>query len=285
MCLTSHRFRRFGLVCLDKPMSSSFKTRICAAVHAWRLRRHAAVVQQLSQALLQVKDPIPCFVVCYNNAAHVQQMVQQLNAKGLTPIIFDNASTCAVTREWLHRIHDKQAFVVHVGKNLRHKVGFLPGIYDRMPEVFAYTDPDLLFDGHLPSDFLLQLKSLTLEYRVFKAGCALTLDSAKLDPHLTIQKSKCGSMPFSAKYTVFDWESQFWRFPLQRSDALKVFAAPVDTTFAVYNKSQFKGSFMDGVRVAGAFAVIHLSWYPELNNMSAEEKARYASGNKSSTWV
>ena len=92
-------------------------------------------------------------------------------------------------------------------------------------------------------------------------------------------------MPFSAKYTVFDWESQFWRFPLQRSDALKVFAAPVDTTFAVYNKSQFKGSFMDGVRVAGAFAVIHLSWYPELNNMSAEEKALYASGNKSSTWV
>ncbi len=266
-------------------MASPFKTRICDAVHAWRSRRHAAVVQQLSQALLQVQDPIPCFVVCYNNAAHVQQMVQQLNAKGLTPIIFDNASTCVVTRELLQRIHGKEAWVVYVGKNLRHKVGFLPGIYDRMPEVFAYTDPDLWFDEHLPPDFLLQLKSLTQEYRVFKAGCALTLDSDQIDARLTIRKSKCGSMPFSAQYSVLDWERQFWKFPLQRNDALKVYAASVDTTFAVYNKSQFKGSFMEGVRVAGAFAVIHLPWYPALNNMSAEEKARYAAGNKSSTWV
>lgn len=263
----------------------SLRTWVCWKIFAFRSWKHRSVIEQLEAARAFVADPIPCFVVCYNNAAHVQQMVLQLNAKGLTPIIFDNASTCAVTRELLQRLHGNEAFVVYVGKNLRHKVGFLPGIYDRMPEVFAYTDPDLWFDDHLPPDFLLQLKSLTQEYQVFKAGCALTLDSAKLDTRLTIQKSKCGSMPFSAKYSVLDWESQFWKFPLQRSDALNVYAASVDTTFAVYNKSQFKGSFMEGVRVAGAFAVSHLPWYPELNNMSAEEKARYAAGNKSSTWV
>jgi hypothetical protein len=212
-------------------------------------------------------------------------MVEQLNAKGLTPIVFDNASTCPATKDLLKRIHRSQAYVIAVGKNARHKVGFLPGIYDQMPRLFAYTDPDLVFDSALPLAFLDQLASLTDEYQVFKAGCALTLDAHAIDEQLSIRKRKCGSMPFAAQYSVAEWEGQFWKFQLQRTDPLLVYAAPLDTTFAVYNKAQFKGAFMDAVRVAGPFAVVHVPWFPALNLMTPEEKRRYLMGNRSSTWM
>tara|TARA_B110000503_G_C7160466_1_gene419429 strand:+ start:2000 stop:2215 length:216 start_codon:yes stop_codon:yes gene_type:complete len=69
-----------------------------------------------------------------------------------------------------------------------------------------------------------------------------------------------GSRPYERAYSVFEWESQYWRFKLQRSDELKVYAAPLDTTFAVYNKGNYRGSFMDAVRIGGDYAVTHLPW-------------------------
>lgn len=66
---------------------------------------------------------------------------------------------------------------------------------------------------------------------------------------------------------------------------LKCYAAKIDTTFAVYRKSNFRYDFYDGVRVAGAFSAIHLPWFPELDIMTAEEKASYLDKNNiSATW-
>jgi iron-sulfur cluster assembly protein len=118
-------------------------------------------------------------------------MVDQLNSKNITPIIFDNKSDSPVARNFLKKIHLNRAYVIHVGKNLRHKVGFLPGIYEFMPEVFAYTDPDLLFDSELPDNFLEILKSLTVEYGVFKAGSALVIARDGIDTDLKIECEGC----------------------------------------------------------------------------------------------
>lgn len=241
--------------------------------------------KNIKQALSTINDPIPCFIVCYNNHSYVKRMVEQLNSKGLTPIILDNNSHSAVTRDFLSKIHMNGARVVYVGKNLRHKIGFLPGIYEWMPEVFAYTDPDLLFDAKLPTNFLNVLRDLTVEYSVFKAGMALSIIHEELDLDLAILKRYYSSIYLDEKLTVADWESQFWRFRLLRDDDLIIYAAAVDTTFAVYNKKNYHGSFMDAVRVAGNYSAIHVPWYPNLNNMTREEHAAFYTKNKSSTWV
>ena len=261
------------------------KVWLCQIVHSLRARRNKALGEQLRVALTFVNDEIPCFIVCYNNRSYVAGMVRQLNKFGLTPIVFDNASTCTDTNKLLDSIHLNSAYVLKIGKNLRHKVGFLPGIYEHMPNIFAYTDPDLKFDDKLPSTFLETLRDLTDQYAVFKAGLALEIKSDGICNNLIINFKKCRSIPFKANYSILEWEAVNWKFRLQRNDKLEVYAASVDTTFAVYNKGNYGGSFLDAVRVAGDFKVMHLPWYPELDTMGNYEKDKYLKGNKSSKWV
>ena len=261
------------------------KVWLCQIVHSLRARRNKALGEQLRVALTFVNDEIPCFIVCYNNPSYVAGMVRQLNKFGLTPIVFDNASTCTDTNKLLDSIHLNSAYVLKIGKNLRHKVGFLPGIYEHMPNIFAYTDPDLKFDDKLPSTFLETLRDLTDQYAVFKAGLALEIKSDGICNNLIINFKKCKSIPFKANYSILEWETVNQKFRLQRNDKLEVYAASVDTTFAVYNKGNYGGSFLDAVRFAGDFKVMHLPWYPELDTMGNYEKDKYLKGNKSSTWV
>jgi len=254
-------------------------------VNKIRSFKNQEIGHQVRDALNVCPDPVPCFVICYNNAKHVESMVSQLNRLGITPLIFDNGSICTSTISLLRSIKPEQGSVIWVGRNLRHKVGFLPGIYEYMPKVFAYTDPDLQFNSRIPTGFIQTLTELTREYDVFKAGLALALEPLDLDRQLRFEKFSSGSIPFQASYSISEWETKFWRFKLQRQDDLEVYAAPLDTTFAVYNKSNYKGMFLDAVRLAGDFSVIHLPWYPNLDNMDPSDRANYLKGNKSSTWL
>jgi hypothetical protein len=61
-----------------------------------------------------------------------------------------------------------------------------------------------------------------------------------------------------------------------KHDRLEVYAAPVDTTFAVYQKKYFlNGDFARGVRVAGNFSTCHLPWYSHLELLSDAEQVTY----------
>lgn len=258
---------------------------LCRTIHALRARPNRHLAENIAQALSHTNSKIPCFVVAYNNPTYILNMVQQLRAMGVTPIIFDNKSSCKETRALLKRLHPDEAYVLEVGRNLGHKVGFLPGIYEHMPDVFAYTDPDLQFNKDLPKKFLDTLHALTEEYDVFKVGFALDLECGTLAEGLSVNVNKCKSIPFKMTFSLSEWEAVHWRFPLQRDDDLIVYAASVDTTFAVYNKAKYSGSFLEGVRIAGDFSTIHLPWYPDLDIMGHDEKASYLSKNKSTSWV
>jgi hypothetical protein len=251
------------------------------AIRKSRLRK---VICQLNQALVAIKDPIPCFVVAYNNYSYIKLMVDQLSIKGLTPIIFDNKSSDPALMNYLKSIHNNQAFVIFSNRNYGHKIGFLPGVYDCMPQFFAYTDPDLLFQDDLPTYFLDQLKALTIEYGVFKAGMALSLVAGDFKNDLFIKKNNNRSMPFSRTYSVQEWEQRYWNFKLDRQDELEIYAAPLDTTFAVYNKANYHGKFIDGIRVAGAYQAVHLPWFKDIDVMSQNERQKYLKSNVSSSW-
>lgn len=261
------------------------KNFLCRTLHALRARSNRHLAASLREALSRTKDKTPCFVVAYNKPSHVHQMVRQLRALGIMPIIFDNKSSCSETRALLKHLHPDQAYVLEVGRNLGHKVGFVPGVYEHMPDVFAYTDPDLKFNDDLPADFYDTLHKLTEEYDVFKAGFSLDSKCGKLAEGLAVNVHKCKSIPFKKTFSLFEWEAVHWRFPLHGDDNLVVYAASVDTTFAVYNKKKYSGSFLEAVRVAGDFLTIHLPWYPELDIMDDSEKISYLKNNKSTSWV
>jgi hypothetical protein len=242
-------------------------------------------VSHIERAINKNFDAIPVLVVSYNNGVYVQNTVSQLQRFGITPIIIDNCSHDPDTIQILSTIQKSgSAQVIVCNKNFGHAVGFLEPIYKLLPEVFAYTDPDIEFSSKLPGNFLSVLSQLTVEYSTFKAGFALSLtaDEVLLDTMISCSQYK----PFSFKktFSVREWESQFWRMRLAH-DSLEVYAAKIDTTFAVYRKSNYRGDFMDAIRVAGDYSAIHLPWFPKLDIMSDNQKRWYLNKNKSTSWV
>jgi len=146
--------------------------------------------------------------------------------------------------------------------------------YRLLPEYFCLTDPDLEFSTKLPSDFVLQLVSLTETYSVGKAGFSLDISepqSFKEEDFLIGER----------KYKIWEWEEQFWRDRLPSDLAGNaIYRASIDTTFAVYNKKYFKReTFMDAIRVAGSFTCRHLPWYKD-SRLPGEEEAYYRKSNK-----
>ena len=241
------------------------------------------LVLDIKDVLNKIDDKIPVFLISYNNAIYVQNLTKQLNKKGIKPIIIDNKSSDKLSLDILVDLKNQGlAHVIFSNKNFGHMVGFLNPVFKILPDIFVYSDPDLELNKNLPDDFLYTLKDMTIKYKVFKAGFALELlDEEMIDANI---KKYYGNPMINPKtYSIKEWEEKFWRFRLD--DELEIYRAPLDTTFALYNKKYFGNDFFDGVRVAGDFSTIHLPWYPKRDLMSKEQKEIYLKSNKSSTWI
>lgn len=253
--------------------------------HYKQMRRFHVVIKRLETALQRCGDPIPCLVISYNNGVYVANMVLQLSRFGLTPIIIDNSSSDLASLAVLDRLEQAgDALVVRSEENFGHLVGFKAPLYASLPEIFAYTDPDLEFNAKLPANFLSVLSDLTARYNVFKAGFALDLPADEPTVDIPLKLSREKPFPFRKQFSVREWEAQFWSKPLQH-ESLEVFAADVDTTFAVYRKTNYRGDFFDAVRVGGAFGALHLPWFPRLDLFNSISRSQYLKGNKSNTWA
>lgn len=254
-----------------------------------QLRAAETLAAQIQEhKLLQIvaslsQSTIPVLVISFNNGRYVSNMVRQLNSKKIFPLIIDNASTDVTTRLCLKSLElDHSAVVVYCKKNLGHLVGFLNPVYQLLPEIFAYTDPDLQFHETLPEDFLEQLATVAENYKIYKAGMALDLKCGTLKQ---LRSNTIRKYPFEFEkiHSIEDWEQQFWMRPLKHPD-LEIYAASVDTTFAVYRKAHFNGEFAQGVRVAGVFSAVHLPWFSDLDITSIDEQDQYRKSNRFSAW-
>jgi hypothetical protein len=89
---------------------------------------------------LSVRDgEIPVFVVYYDNGKYAANFVVQLARFSIVPIGIDNASKDLPTlMQITHLEESKRISLLRMRRNYRHKVGFLPGIYESIPEIFAY---------------------------------------------------------------------------------------------------------------------------------------------------
>jgi hypothetical protein len=243
------------------------------------------IVDQLSDILSKKPDEVPVIVVSYNNGIYVRNIVSQLNQFEITPIIIDNNSSSGKTTEILNQLENSDmAYIVRSRKNHGHMVGFLKPVYDLLPETFCYTDPDLQLNEKLPKDFITTLAQLTLEFPVFKAGFALSLHGH--GPLKDIKFHSCHRQPiyYEKHLSIEEFEARYWINRLKH-DELELYAAPIDTTFSLYRKSNYRGDFHNAIRVAGDYSAIHLPWFKDLDFMSEEDRTAYESRNVSSNWI
>lgn len=248
-------------------------------------KKSRTLVQQLQDIFAELSDSIPVLVISYNNGVYVENTCRQLKKFGIKPVIIDNNSTCKKTLQILDNLEKNgDAFIARSKHNFGHEVGFIQPVYDTLPDVFAYTDPDLQYNENLPENFLDILSQLTVDYSVFKAGFALDLEPEDKLKDTTFYSYHNKPIHYKRTHTIKEFESKHWDFRLQHSD-LEIYASRIDTTFAVYRKQNYIGDFHRAVRVAGDFSALHLPWFTGLDLMNDTDRETYNKKNRSSNWT
>jgi hypothetical protein len=212
---------------------------------------------------------VPVFVPCFDNPTYTARMVSQLHNLGFRRIILvDGGSTYPPMRDLLTAPGDDISVLLLQGNPGPRHVCLDPVTSAQLPRHFCITDPDLAFNPAMPADFLGDLAALAARERVGKAGLALDLSDrdAMRDERMQIGERT---------WHIWQWEDQFWRNELGplRPGGDPVYRAPVDTTFALYDKTFFDPDrFLEAVRVAGRFTCRHLPWYRDRELPEEEER-------------
>lgn len=191
---------------------------------------------------------VPVLVPCFNNPTYCDMMLDQLWEAGFDDIRFvDNASTSSQMHDWLRR-EDGRRRIIRLAENMGPNRS-VNELRHQLPRHFCVTDPDILFNGHLPADFLSQLRSLTSRHALGKAGFALDISRSHLFKAETADDA-------------ISMETQWWERPLHfTKEGDRVFEALLDTTFCVIDQKFYRlHRTYDAVRVAGRYTAIHLPW-------------------------
>jgi len=218
-------------------------------------------VDCLKRALQTIPDgEIPILVPVFNLCTYANNMVHQLISRGVTSfIICDNASTYPPMIQYLDALSKTQR-VVRFTENLGPRI-FAESLdfLDILPEYFVITDPDLILNDQLPSDFIHNMKDVINAYNVAKVGLALDI------------YDKCDK--FFNKAQVHVWESKYWlnKVPtLPNCISDPIYIAPIDTTFCLFKKSKYVEELLSNgrgitatsaLRIAGRFTCEHAGWW------------------------
>ncbi|BCZ79390.1 hypothetical protein PTKU64_30650 [Paraburkholderia terrae] len=241
------------------------------------LRAGSRSYRHLAGALVAT---VPVIIPTFNNVTHLRQIIPQLRGIGMRNlIVVDNASSAPDMLSCLDELQH-EITVVRLNHNAGPRAIFqMPANFTHLPDIFCITDPDLQFNDDLPREFLFELIEATEHFRVGKAGFALDISQPEL--------IKQGRFPYNGKeYTICEWESHFWQHQIGATAAGDpIFNAPIDTTFAVYNKRYFSpNQNICGVRFAGRYTARHLPWYKH-SGMSVEEETFYRQNQKWSNYL
>ena len=204
----------------------------------------------------RLQAEIPVIIPTFNSPTYLRNMLQQLYELRCQNIfVVDNASTYPPMDDLLSDISGYVSVVRNdENRGARHVI-LDEKILTLLPPLFCVTDPDLQFNDELPSDFMAELVLLTEKHAVGKAGFSLDISER-------LELKDDGFLINGRQYGIREWERQFWETPLEPlAGGDPVYRAPIDTTFAVYNKKYFSPENMfEAVRVAGRYSCRHLPW-------------------------
>ncbi|MET3179678.1 UNVERIFIED_ORG: glycosyltransferase involved in cell wall biosynthesis [Variovorax guangxiensis] len=215
---------------------------------------------------------IPVFVISFNHLTYLQTSIAYFEKAGFKNIhVIDNASSYPPLIEYLraspHKVH-------YMGINYKHAVLFDSLKFKEIVDssYFVLTDPDVLPVEECPFDFLYDFFDVLLSHpEKNKIGFSLKLDD--LPDH------------YELKENVLKWEGRFFD-KSKNHGSLKIYDAPVDTTFALYRpRAEWRTSdFFSAFRMGYPYEARHLPWYRDLSRLTDEEIYYRSLDQGSSNW-
>lgn len=208
-----------------------------------------------------IPDDTPIIIPTFNTPTYLTSMINQLEDRGWTNIIIcDNGSNYGPMLNLLDELSNKYD-VVMWGKNMGPRVYTEnKDICSKMPKYFIVTDPDLLFNENMPASAINKMKRIVDMYGVSKAGLAIDIDSPDERERF-----------FNANQVDL-WERTYWSRKIEQyPEKDDLYAAPIDTTFCLYNRDQFLSEIdhvparmtcnTSAIRIAGRFTCRHMGWW------------------------
>lgn len=190
---------------------------------------------------------VPVFIISRDLLEWPKAMVEQVRRMGATPVIVDTGTNYEPTLRWYDS--DPELKVYRCENRVQHTPWF-SGVVDRfMPEsrYYVVSDPDLDI-SNCPNDTIQHLINLLDRYGdITKAGLSLEVcDYPDGSP---------------VKSLAIGWETPFW----QTKRDWQCYSAPIETTFAVYDRYRQINvgghGFLDAIRADRPFTARHLPFY------------------------
>lgn len=209
---------------------------------------------------MMLRRMVPVYIPYFNQPTYLLKMVSKLVGCGFKNVnVLVNGAQTDTSKNALVLLDScREVNVVLLQQNMGPRVLFQTQLIEYAPKLFLYTDPDLKLPEPLPDNFLTRLVEISERYKVGKVGCAL-----KLEPEKFSKWSNFAGL----EYDAVKAEGDFWTRPVEPD----VYAAMVDTTFCLVNKTYYAlDRFFDGLRVAGGWEVKHLPWYQDQEIPQAE---------------
>lgn len=195
----------------------------------------------------------PIIINNFNRLVYLQALVDSLRSMGYENLyVIDNASTYGP----LHDYYETSGLrVFYLTDNVGYLALWRTEVFKNfIQNHYVYTDPDVLPSEKCPHDFLALFYQVLRDIpRASKTGFGLRLDD--LPNHNPL------------KSIVLEHEMPFWENPLNEL----LYAAPIDTTFALYRPKTKGGWWLPAIRTGAPFVARHLPWYENPADPTAEQ--------------
>lgn len=197
---------------------------------------------------------LPVIVNLRDRLTPLLELTAWLARIGATNVVLvDNDSTYPPLVEFLRATPFR---VVETGRNLGHRAPWLAGVVQEVAlrGPYVVTDPDVVPDAGCPDDALDRFADLLDRHpECSRVGFGLRIDD--------LPES------YALRDEVVAWESQFWDDEVEPG----VFAAEIDTTFALYRPGHHaRGE--PALRTGAPYLARHLPWYDDSAHPSEEER-------------
>ena len=198
---------------------------------------------------------IPVFIINRNRLGAMRSMIEWLLGVGMNKlIILDNQSDYPPLLEFYSALPEKVKLML-MTENFGPYVFWQQGVHRALETPYIITDSDLVPASFCPADLVPALLGAIERFP----------DCGKAGPSLRID-----NLPdcYRQAETARRWESQFWEKPLGRGH----FAAPLDTTFALYPaRAEFTRDNRN-IRLGYPYMFEHVPWYVAESDLSEEER-------------
>ena len=199
---------------------------------------------------------LPIIIPTFNNPTYLRKTVAYFEKRNFNIIVIDNNSTYLPMRALLNKIAKKHIVVAqNINEGPRQFYNNVDFFWNWLPRYFFVTDPDLGFNEELTKKDFLKFIDISNEYNIFKVGVGLRLDIEQgnnLD-----QKYQ-----FTFESTIRDLETGYLKILHATTDTGDpMYLAPIDTTFALYNKKNYVNFMAPCLRVHGKYEVWHYGWF------------------------